>query len=196
MRSGVVGVVLAAGSGSRMGMPKARVTGTDGRSWVAAAAGAVRDGGCEPVVVVIGAEAELVRPLVPGFATVVVAPDWAEGMGASLRAGLRAVTAAAPGAIAALIHLVDVPDVGSAVIERMVTYAAPDGLARATYAGRAGHPVLIGRTHWDAVTDAAVGDQGARSYLAGRQVTAVECGDLASGIDVDHPTLTPGQRPR
>jgi CTP:molybdopterin cytidylyltransferase MocA len=61
-------------------------------------------------------------------------------------------------------------------------------LARAAYAGRPGHPVLLGRAHWAGVAAAAVGDAGARGYLAGRaDVRLVECGDLATPDDVDTP---------
>jgi len=61
----------------------------------------------------------------------------------------------------------------------------PAALARATYDGRPGHPVLLGRDHWAGVVQTAVGDYGARAYLADRDVTLVECGDLATGRDVD-----------
>jgi hypothetical protein len=45
--------------------------------------------------------------------------------------------------------------------------------------------VLLGRDHWAGVADSATGDRGARDYLAAREVTAVECGDLATGEDRD-----------
>ena len=48
-----------------------------------------------------------------------------------------------------------------------------------------GHPVLLGRDHWAGVAATATGDAGARDYLRGRDVTLVECGDLATGRDVD-----------
>jgi hypothetical protein len=48
--------------------------------------------------------------------------------------------------------------------------------------------VLIGRDHWAGVIESATGDQGARSYLGLHEVALVECGDLASGRDVDDPT--------
>jgi CTP:molybdopterin cytidylyltransferase MocA len=48
-----------------------------------------------------------------------------------------------------------------------------------------GHPVLLGRDHWAGVIDSATGDQGARTYLSRHEVEFVECGDLASGRDVD-----------
>ena len=115
----------------------------------------------------------------------VVATDWSEGMGASLRAGVDGLAGLAPDAEAAMVHLVDLPDVGADVLARVASYAAPAVLARAVFAGRPGHPVLLGRDHWPGVAAAARGDVGARDYLAGREVRAVECGDLASGEDVD-----------
>jgi CTP:molybdopterin cytidylyltransferase MocA len=66
-------------------------------------------------------------------------------MGASLRVGLAAVRATH--AEAAVVHLVDLPDVGSGVVRRLVCLATPDALARAVYRGQPGHPVLLGRTH-------------------------------------------------
>ena len=62
-------------------------------------------------------------------------------------------------------------------------------LVRATYDGRPGHPVLLGRDHWHGVLETATGDRGARDYLATNMVLLVECGDLASGVDVDSPTF-------
>jgi CTP:molybdopterin cytidylyltransferase MocA len=181
----VVGLLLAAGAGSRMGRPKALVRSPDGVAWVRAAADAVRDGGCAPVVVVLGAGRAQARLLVPDYAVVVEAVGWEDGMSASLRTGLDAARELAPAADAALIHLVDLPDVTAPVVRRLAALAGRDALARATYDGRPGHPVLLGRAHWAGVTAAVRGDRGARDYLAERDVTPVECGDLASGTDVD-----------
>jgi CTP:molybdopterin cytidylyltransferase MocA len=183
----VVGLVLAAGAGLRMGRPKALVRGPDGVAWVRVAADVVRDGDCAPVVVVLGAGRDEARSLVPDFAVVVEALGWEEGMSASLRTGLDAARDLAPTADAALIHLVDLPDVTAQVVRRLAALAGPDALARATYEGRPGHPVLLGRTHWAGVTAGVRGDRGARDYLGERDVTLVECGDLASGTDVDVP---------
>ena len=62
-----------------------------------------------------------------------------------------------------------------------------EGLAAATYDGVRGHPVLLGRTHWEAVAAQAAGDRGARDYLAAHDVTLVEVGDVATGGDLDTP---------
>lgn len=174
----VAGIVLAAGAGLRYGKPKVLVDG-----WLMNAVKAVRDGGCDPVFVVLGAAAGQARDLVPEGVQVVVAADWARGMGASLRAGLAA-TAETPVA-AALVHLVDLPDVGSGVVRRMLEGATDETLARAMYRGSPGHPVLLGRGHWEGVAMQAVGDQGARGYLRNRVIEEIECADLAEGHDVD-----------
>ena len=189
MGAGVVGLLLAAGAGRRMGGPKALLRGADGTPWVVRAARDLHAAGCDPVRVVTGAAAADVSRLLADAAAgpldVVVAADWSQGMGASLRAGLSGLAGLAPDALAAMVHLVDLPDVGVDVLARVASHAAPAVLARASYGGRPGHPVLLGREHWVAVAAAARGDAGARGYLAGRDVLAVDCGDLASGIDVD-----------
>jgi len=154
-------------------------------SW---AINALREGGCHDVTVVLGAAADEARELVPEGVRIVIIEDWAEGMGASLRAGLDAL--ADSDAVAAVVHLVDLPDVRPSVVSRLLGVAGEDTLARAAYHGTAGHPVLLGRTHWVGVRESAVGDQGARAYLSTRDVDEIECGDLSEGTDVD---VNPGE---
>ncbi len=179
----VSGLLLAAGAGRRFGGPKALAADAGGRSWLTRGVDVLRAGGCDDVVVVLGAEAERARPLVPEGARVVLADDWSEGMGASLRAGLQLP---APREVTSyVVMLVDLPDVGPEVVRRLVARAGPEALARATYDGVPGHPVLLGRVHWPAVAATATGDRGARDYLMAHPHDLVECGDLATGGDVD-----------
>jgi CTP:molybdopterin cytidylyltransferase MocA len=105
-------------------------------------------------------------------------------MGSSLYAGLAHV--AHGEATRCLLSLVDLPDVGADVVERLLAQAdEPSVLARAVFDGRPGHPVLLGRNHWAGVLESASGDEGARTYLAAHDVVGVECADLATGADVD-----------
>jgi CTP:molybdopterin cytidylyltransferase MocA len=181
----VVGLVLAAGEGSRLGMPKALVTAADGTPWLVRAIETLGSGGAAAVYAVVGAAADRVRGLAPAGVTVVDAVDWAEGMGASLRAGIGALVASESAADAVVVLLVDTPGVGPEVVGRLVDRAAPDALARATYDGRPGHPALIGRNHWPGVIESAHGDRGAREYLSAHGVVDVECADIADGADID-----------
>ena len=173
----IAGVVLAAGAGSRYGVPKVLAGEGD---WLRSAVVALADGGCDDVVVVLGAAVVDV----PQPARAVLAEDWATGMSASVRAGL----AAAGTADVVVLHLVDTPDVGADVVTRVVAAvgASASGLARAVYAGRPGHPVAIARRHLADLAATLNGDHGARAFLAERpDVIGVECGDLASGRDID-----------
>ena len=108
-------------------------------------------------------------------------------MGASLSAGLGHLVHGE--ASRSVVTLVDLPDVGASVVRRLLDLPDEESmLARATYDGRPGHPVLLGRSHWAGVLATATGDRGARDYLAEHPPLLVECGDLATGRDVDGPT--------
>lgn len=181
------GILLAAGAGSRMGMPKALVRDEAGEPWLERGVRSLREGGCDTVTVVLGAAADDARALLRETGTdadVVLATDWAEGMSASLRAGLASL--ADSDAEAAVVTLVDLPDVGPDVVRRVTDLGTDHAtLARASYDGVPGHPVLLGRDHWRGVLETATGDRGARDYLATHAVFLVECGDLATGEDRD-----------
>lgn len=179
------GLVLAAGEGRRFGGPKA-LARLDGDRFVERALRILGDGGCRPLTVVLGAGAEAVAAeatLAP--AVVVVNPGWATGMGSSLRVGLAAQPAEVP---AVVVGLVDQPAVGPEAVARLIAaWRAGAGVAVATYAGRALHPVLLDRRHWADVAASATGDRGARAFLRSRPdlVTPVPCDGTGSAADVD-----------
>ncbi|GHF04922.1 NTP transferase domain-containing protein [Pseudolysinimonas yzui] len=181
----VAGIVLAGGAGTRAGGPKALRRDADGMPWLHRAVAALRGGGCGSVWVVLGADAALARALVPAEATVVVAEDWAEGLSASLRAGLGA---APPDASAVVVTLVDLPGLPAAAVARLLSAPLDAAtLRRATYEGRPGHPVVIGRDHWAAVAASVDGDRGAGRYLAAQGAELVELSGLWDGADADGP---------
>ncbi|NDK91479.1 NTP transferase domain-containing protein [Gordonia desulfuricans] len=177
-----VGAVLAAGGGRRFGIPK--ILAQQGE-WLDIAVDALRRGGCAEVLVAMGAA--LVDP--PPESQAVTVPDWAVGVSASVRAVLDHV-ADRPEMDGVVLHVVDTPDVGSDVVARIVATAGGrrDALVRAVYDGRSGHPVYLGADHLCGVRAVLAGDVGAQTYLRGRDdVTVVECGDLATGVDHDVP---------
>ncbi|MEU3717696.1 NTP transferase domain-containing protein [Streptomyces californicus] len=183
----VAGVVLAAGGGRRLGgRPKALLRHR-GRPLIEHAVRSLRNGGCGPLHVVLGASADEVRARTDlrGCA-VSVNPAWEEGMGSSLRLGLAALSAA--DADAALVLLVDQPGIGAEAVARVrLAYRSRTSLAAASYDGERGHPVLFGSDRWQDVAAAAVGDRGARTYLREHRdaITLVECGDVAEAYDID-----------
>ena len=200
----VAGLILAAGAGSRYGMPKALVHDESGESWLRHAVDVLRAAGCSPVIVVLGAHgAEAAVVLDPALnknsvpVVVVQAPDWSEGLSASLRAGLKRATEEA-GPVAVAVIPVDVPDLNAATVLRVIgssradtggpAVASADTLRQARFSGRPGHPVVLGRAHWEPLIHTLAGDTGAQPYLRTHDVESIECGDLGTGLDVDRPT--------
>ncbi|MUL45228.1 NTP transferase domain-containing protein [Mycobacterium sp. CBMA293] len=177
MRTNTVGIVLAAGGGERFGMPK--VLADNGR-WLDRAVTALADGGVGRILVALGAA---VVP-VPPPAAVLVVPDWRRGLSVTVAAAVRAARTD-PDIEALMLHTIDTPTIGSAVVDRVLA-EGENGLARAVFHGVPGHPVLIGRAHWEELLRSLSGDVGAGPFLATRgDLVSVECSDLGSGGDID-----------
>jgi CTP:molybdopterin cytidylyltransferase MocA len=190
----VAGLLLAAGAGTRLSTSSTSRTSRDipkplvrvgGRALVERGVELLTAAGCEPVVVVLGAEADRVRAEADlGAARVVVADGWAEGMGASLRAGLAALA----GCPAAVVALADQPLVVPEVVARLrAAWRGGAPAAVAVYRGARGTPALFDALVWDEVAASAVGDVGARPWLRANssRVVAVECADVAAPDDLD-----------
>lgn len=177
----VVGLVLAAGAGRRLGQPKAGVI-VGGQRLVDRAVGTLKAGGCRDVLAVLRS-ADL---HVPG-ARIVVNPEPDAGMGSSLRCGLDAVVGLAadvPGDVApaaCLITLVDLYDIEPAEVAAVLdAYRAGAEIVAVRRAGQRSHPVLVARRWYSDLARAAVGDQGGRSFFADRVADTVF-------IDVPYP---------
>jgi molybdenum cofactor cytidylyltransferase len=179
-------IVLAAGSGSRFGGGKLTAAWDAGvlleGALAAAFAAPVRS-----VTVVIGADAAAVAAAAQAFdarALIVHAPDYAEGMGASLRTGIASLPADADGAF---VFLGDMPRVPTAVLRRMADALIAGAEAAApVFDGRRGNPVLLSRTLFPQLL-ALTGDAGARGVLQGLgdRLALVEAPDDGVLFDVD-----------
>lgn len=181
MSDTVAGLVLAAGSGSRYGQPKAPVV-IDGERLVDRAVRVLGEAGCDPVIVVLGAWVGHVEG-----ADIVVNDTWPEGMGSSLRLGLAHLRDTTD-VDRAVVTLVDLPGLTAPAVERLVTESITAAAAQCTYHGERGHPVCLARDLWDEAIEVAQGDEGARRLLRGREdLVLVEVGDLADGADLDVP---------
>ncbi|MGY5137967.1 nucleotidyltransferase family protein [Streptomyces nigrescens] len=185
----MAGLLLAAGGGRRLGGRPKALLGHRGRPLVEHGARALRDGGCHPVHIVLGAAAAAVRERAELAAYGLSEnPDWAQGMGSSLRVGLAAL--AESGADAVVVSLVDQPGIGAEAVARVVAaYEGRASLVSAAYDGRRGHPVLFGADRWADIAADAEGDRGARGYLQryADALTLVECSDIAEPYDIDTP---------
>jgi molybdenum cofactor cytidylyltransferase len=179
-------VILAAGASTRMGAPK-QLLEIDGRPLVARAVDAALASPAWPVVVVLGAHAEAIRPVLARRPVLVAEnPAWAEGMAASIRAGITTLRQFSRGLDAAVIALCDQPAFSAATIATLVNawQTTGRGIVAARYGGRHGAPALFHREHFPAL-GALTGEEGARALLNGdpARVAGVDLPELAHDLD-------------
>jgi CTP:molybdopterin cytidylyltransferase MocA/xanthine/CO dehydrogenase XdhC/CoxF family maturation factor len=182
----IAGIVLAAGTSSRMGRNKL-IESVRGKPLVRHAADAALASRLDPVLVVTGHEAvKIGAALSDASVTMVHNSDYREGLSTSLRAGIAAVPDNCDGA---MVLLGDMPGITPALIDRLIAAfdpAADRAICVAVAHGRRGHPVLWSRAFFERIA-ALSGDKGARELLdahAGQSID-VEAGDDAPLTDID-----------
>lgn len=189
----IPGVILAAGSSTRMGRPKSLLpTGVPGETFLSRAVTTLSEGGVDDIVVVIGEEPpELRRELdrLPSPVRVATNPEPSRGQLSSLHVALAVVDR--PGVAAMLVTLVDLPllavETVQAVLAAYRRTHAP--VVRPVHQGRHGHPVVFDRRAFDALraADPSAGAKGVVRAFAGSAVS-VPVDDVGAVLDVDTET--------
>lgn len=181
---GVTAILLAAGNASRMGTPK-QLLDYGGKALLRHAAETALASRCSKVIAVLGASAPEVSPVLDGLpVTILVNPRWAEGMGTSIQAGVRA--AAESGAEAVILMLADQPLVSSGFLDRLIDVHIASGqvIVSARYAGTVGVPVLFARQYFDSL-QALLPSQGCKGLILANPGNAylVDCPEAEFDID-------------
>ena len=159
-------VILAAGASSRMGAPK-QLMKYAGETLVRRAAGAAREAGCHPVVVVTGAYADLVTDELRGLdLRTAHNPEWESGMGSSIRAGFRAIAETSNQVAAVIIMLCDQPFVTRDVLSGLILAQRGSGSAivASSYGSTVGVPALFGREFFGELLELE-GESGAKQII-------------------------------
>lgn len=185
----IAAVVLAAGRSTRMGAVNKLIAEIGGKPLVRIAAEQALASRARSVIVVTGHEREKVEQALAGLPVELVHnPDYAEGLGTSLKAGIGAVPEDADGAI---VCLGDMPQVDSALIDKLIAAFEPEKgafVVTPSIDGRRGNPVVWSRRFFSDLM-AIQGDIGARHLIASYAEAVVEVpvtGDAAL-TDVDTP---------
>ena len=201
-RKTAAAIVLAAGKSTRMAPHnKLLVTDRAGRAMVARVVDNILSSRARPILVVTGHRADEVRAAVGGRPVVFVdAPDYEQGLAASLKAGIGALPEDAP---AAIVCLGDMPLVTGRMIDRLIDSFDPDEgrlIVAPTHDGQIGNPILWDRSFFSEILRLQ-GDSGARSLLKrhAEQVAEIAMDDDAVLRDFDTPdslaTLPQRMRP-
>lgn len=179
-------LILAAGAGRRFGGGKL-LADLGGAPVIRRVADRVTGAGFAEVLVVTGAEDAPLRIALAGSdVRILNAPDWAEGMAASLRRGVAALSPAVQGVC---VFLGDMPLVPAALCPPLVEAAQAAGFAgRPRYQGKPGHPVAFTRAAFADLL-ALEGDEGAATLLKARAgaIAYVETADSGVLFDIDTP---------
>ncbi len=169
----IAAVVLAAGRSRRMAPHnKLLVADRTGKPMIARVVDNVLSSNARPILVVTGHQAEQVQHALGGRPVRYVhADDYAEGLSASLKAGIAAVPEECR---AAVVCLGDMPLVTGRMIDRLISAYDPDEgrlIVLPTYRGKQGNPMLWDREFFSEIREIS-GDSGAR-YLIGQHIEAV-----------------------
>lgn len=188
----VAGIVLAAGESARFGRPK-QLLEWHGRPFVQAVAEAALQAGLHPVIVVLGAHAEQIRPALEALPLQMVHnPEWQEGQAASIRAGLMALARQEEGSRAhggAIFLLADQPQVTPGVLRALVeahSRSLSPILAPLVLEERRANPVLFDRLTFPDLLSLR-GEVGGRALFSRYAVEYLPWHDAALLLDVDTP---------
>lgn len=181
----VSAVILAGGAAQRMGRPK-QLLPVDGQPMLLRVVDAVLAAGLTDVIVVLGASASAIAPLLTGRPLQIVAnQEWQEGIASSLRCGLTCVSSTAR---AALFVPADLPRLTAAAIQVVVDHFTRTGhtIVAPTCNGQRGNPVLFARPLFGELM-ALRGDRGGSMLFAAHQadISYVETGDRGILLDID-----------
>ena len=178
-------VVLAAGASARLGFPKQLIV-HEGQPLVRRIALAAIEAGAERVVIVLGANADMIAPALDGLASVraIVNHGWSKGLASSLAAGIASVFADNR-CEAVLVTLADQPLVDAVALRRlMAAFNAERRIVASAYDDTIGVPAVFAREHADELMRLS-GDTGASGWLRARaaEVTRIPLGGAALDID-------------
>jgi molybdenum cofactor cytidylyltransferase len=179
----IAGIILAAGESSRFGRPK-QLLDYHGQPFVRCVAQTALQAGLFPVVVITGANAELVETVLQDLSIMVIRNEkWADGQAASIKAAVAALPASAGGAI---VLLADQPQVTPHVIRSLVERHASTraAIVAPLAADRRANPVLFDRTTFKDLL-ALTGDVGGRAVFSNYRVDYIPWHDESLLFDVD-----------
>ena len=176
-------VILAAGASTRLGRAKQLIP-FRGKTLIQWSVDAAIGAGAAEVIVVIGAGGDTVREVLAGSSVRLIDnPDWAEGMGSSIRYGVSALT---EGIECVVVALCDQPMMTSAhlraLADRHFETGAP--IVASTYDGVKGAPSAFGATVFPSLRRLQ-GDAGARDLIRHATVPVEVVPFLGGHLDVD-----------
>jgi molybdenum cofactor cytidylyltransferase len=177
-------VILAAGASTRLGKPKQNLVYQNNtllqRAIVTALASV-----CRPVIVILGANAEAVRPTLENLPVhIFYNKDWHEGMASSIRLGIAELQKFEPAITSIILMLCDQPFISASLIDELFHAKEKNGIIACAYNDTIGTPVLFDSKYFDELS-LLTGAEGAKKLLAKYPDNVHPIPFPLGGVDID-----------
>ena len=157
-------IILAAGPSSRLGLPKQNLI-YKGETLLQRAINVASASSCDIVIVVLGANDDVVAPTAENKKTTIVKNlEWQEGMASSIRAGVDTIQHLAPEITSAILMLCDQPFANTALLDQLIQKKQAKGIVACAYNDAIGPPVLFDKKYFDELL-LLKGQEGAKKLL-------------------------------
>jgi molybdenum cofactor cytidylyltransferase len=177
-------IILAAGSSSRLGKPKQNLV-YKGKTLLQRAIETALASICDPVIVVLGANAVVIRPSVENYkVTIVKNPEWHEGMASSIRIGIKELLKLKPDIQSVILMLCDQPFVDTYVLNHLILAKSKEGITVCSYNDTVGPPVLFDAIYFDDLL-MLKGAEGAKKVIQKYPDKVVEILFPQGSVDID-----------
>jgi molybdenum cofactor cytidylyltransferase len=182
----VAAVVLGAGGSSRFERPK-QLAIFQGEPFVRRIVTVAKNAGCAPIVVVLGADAAQITPVLADLpVSTIDHPNWSNGLGSSIAVGVKHAETIAADLDAAILLACDQPFVNAEILRQLIQLHLEDGkpIVASAYAGTLGIPALFDRSCFADLLQ-LTGDSGAKRIILARQPDVAIFDFPAAAIDID-----------
>jgi len=187
----IAAVILSAGESSRMGRPKALLP-IDGQTFIERIVAALKQGGLERIIVVLGFNAEEMRHKIDHLPVeIAVNPDYKQGQLSSLQTAIRYLESD-QNCDGMMVHLVDHPYIDAKLVREMLRRVneAKNSIVVPRHQGKRGHPVIFSRALFAELLSAPM-DEGAKAVVNEHrdETLEIDTDDVGITLDIDTPEL-------
>jgi len=175
---------LAAGSSGRLGQPKQNLI-YNGKTLLQRSVEEALATGCRPVIVVLGANKDVIEPTIAGTeADIAYNDNWQEGMSSSIRTGITHLQKTHAKISSVILMLCDQPFVTSELLKQLIQVNPPQGITACAYSQAVGPPVFFD-SHYFSELLLLKGNEGAKQLMLRHEVHITTVPFLAGSIDID-----------
>jgi molybdenum cofactor cytidylyltransferase len=181
-------IILAAGASKRMGSPK-QLLPYEGSNFIQHTVKEALNSACNPVVVVLGANHDLILPqVINNPVHIAINHEWPEGMASSIRTGINSILEINPKLRSVLILLCDQPFVSADQINKLIeaSHITKKSIIISQYEDAAGVPALFSKEHFCDLRHLK-GKEGAKKILKEYKECIYKVPFPLGDIDIDTP---------